>query len=73
MNLLYYLERVTPFRTLHPSAVFEYRYAVTESVAQAKEWEERMLKRYFRRFGELPMLNSVLPNRYGSYDDPGDD
>lgn len=24
---------------------------------------------YFRRFGELPPLNAIMPNRYGDYDE----
>lgn len=69
MNWLYYIERHTPFRDHHPTARFEYRFAVAESEAQVVEWEERLLKSYFRRFGELPPLNAIMPNRYGGYDE----
>ncbi|MDY3554254.1 hypothetical protein R5W24_003373 [Gemmata sp. JC717] len=70
LNLLYYLEHYSPLPERHPTAVYEYRYAVAESPVQAKVWEERLLKRYFRTFGELPPLNSTLPKRYGNYEDP---
>jgi hypothetical protein len=29
--------------------------------------EERLIKDYFLRFGEVPPLNSAIPERYGEY------
>ena len=37
LNLLYYLDHYTPLLQLHPTAVYEYRFAVAESPEKAKE------------------------------------
>lgn len=68
MNLLYYLERYTPLPRVYPTSQIKYRFRVMQSGEQAKSEEESMLKGYLTTFGELPPLNSVLPNRDGGYE-----
>jgi hypothetical protein len=42
----------------------QYSYKKSANQNNAKKEEERLLKCYFRRFGEVPPLNSNLPNKY---------
>ena len=63
-NLLHQLLDLRPFRSRLPSCVYEYRFIRTRTRGAAGSLEELLLKRYLRRFGEVPPLNSVIPNRY---------
>lgn len=42
--------------------LIQYSYVCLPSVSAAKREEERLLKCYFKRFGELPPLNRELPH-----------
>ena len=63
-NLLYILDSYSNFDTWLRDSQLQYRYAVMEYSARAKEIEEVLLKSYFLRFGEVPPLNSAIPKRY---------
>lgn len=63
-NLLHQLLDLRRFRSRLPSCVYQYRFIRTRTREGAGDLEEALLKRYLRRFGEVPPLNSVIPNRY---------
>ncbi len=69
INLLYYLERFTSLRHAFPGATYEYRFVRLESVEAAKLLEAKIIKRYVCQFADRPPLNSVLPNRYGGWEE----
>lgn len=45
--------------------MFSYKDRDTEEAATAEE--ERLIKKYVQRFGEVPPINTVIPNRYGDW------
>jgi len=67
-NLLYYLLRHSPLKKVHPEHRLEYRFRKESDKAAAKLAEERMIKAYIRAFGEVPPINSAIPDRYGSWE-----
>ena len=67
MNLLYYVENYTALLQLFPGCSYDYRFLQVETAEAAKELEGSLLKDYFKTFGELPPLNSVIPDRYSNW------
>jgi hypothetical protein len=65
-NLLHILETVSPLGVIYKERVYEYSYAM---VAEGDEdrAEEEEIKAYVKRFGEVPPLNSAIPDRYGDW------
>lgn len=63
-NLLHRLEKSTPLKRVMPRRVYQYRFRPVRNRADAKKLEERLIKGYVKRFGEVPPLNSAIPNRY---------
>ncbi len=63
-NLLHQLEKSTPLKRLMPRRVYQYRFRTTSNRLDAQRLEERLIKRYVKQFGEVPPLNSAIPNRY---------
>jgi hypothetical protein len=70
-NLLWVLDRFSQHREWRCGAEYEYRYAPVENESVAHTQEELLLKRYFLRFGEVPPLNSAIPNRFGEWPSEG--
>jgi hypothetical protein len=66
-NLLHYLLRYTPLNDRFPNHHIEYRYRGEDDKGTAKAAETRLIKAYIREFGEVPPLNSAIPDRYGSW------
>jgi hypothetical protein len=66
-NLLYYLLRHSPLNERFPHHQLEYRFRGEDNKAAAKSAEARLIKAYIREFGEVPPLNSAIPDRYGSW------
>ena len=65
MNLVYYLWKYSSiFREKFKSAKFQYSFCRCSSVYKAKNCESDLIKSYFKKFGEVPPLNSSIPNRY---------
>ena len=63
-NLIYILnEQVDRFEMRE--VMFCYKCEENEKAAKTKE--QRLLKKYVQRFGELPPINSSIPNRYGDW------
>ena len=50
---------------------FTIQFAVMKlnNKTEAETKEERLLKGYFKKFGELPPLNSLMPDKYISWDE----
>ncbi len=63
-NLLWLLVRYSRLRRKLGSFVLQYQYASTRSREAAGRFETTLLKKYVKRFGEVPPLNSVIPSRY---------
>lgn len=63
-NLLRLLVRHCGLRRKIGTFVLEYQYAPTRSRRAAGRAETTLLKRYVKRLGEVPPLNSVIPSRY---------
>jgi hypothetical protein len=45
----------------------EYSYTEVPNIAELEIEEERNIKLYCKQFGEVPPLNSAIPNRYGKW------
>jgi hypothetical protein len=50
-----------------PKCALQYRFRKETDRPTARRAEERMLKDYIMKFGELPVLNSAIPDRYGDW------
>ena len=48
---------------IYPEASLQYNMIWTSDIEDAKRDEERLLKIYFKRFGELPPLNNNISNQ----------
>jgi hypothetical protein len=65
-NLLYLLMNYSRLKEHVNAPSVEYSFAKCGSAKLAVDREAAMLRSYFIRHGELPPLNSILPDRYGS-------
>lgn len=66
-NLLYLLIKYSRFSSTLLEYNIEYRYKGVSSKKEAKRQEELRIKDYVKAFGEVPPLNSVIPNRFGEW------
>jgi hypothetical protein len=56
---------VTSFqKSVYKGSEIQFRCMRLNDKAEAEKYEESLLKTYFKRFGELPPLNSEMPNQY---------
>ena len=67
-NLLCLLLRHSPLKARFPKHRVEFRFRPETDKQAAKTAEARLIKEYIREFGEVPPLNSAIPDRYGSWD-----
>ena len=67
MNLVYYLEKYTGFKKKFKEVQFQYCFCKCSDVAKSKSQEEQLIKAYFKKFGEVPPLNSAIPHRYDGW------
>jgi hypothetical protein len=67
MNLVYYLNEYTDFKKKFEGGQFQYCFCECSNVAECKSQEEQLIKAYFKKFGEVPPLNSAIPNRYENW------
>ena len=65
MNLIYYLKVYTNFLNMFKNTNFQYSFYECSDVTESKKEEEKLIKSYFKEFGEVPPLNSAIPKRYG--------
>jgi len=70
-NLLHQLIRYSPLNERFQDYRLEFRYYPAMDQTAAKLAEEQSIKRYICKFGEVPPLNSVIPNRYGDWGTDG--
>ncbi len=63
-NLLHMLERRSSLLRTFPKARYEIAFRLMHEREQAAAEEEALIKAYLYRFGEVPPLNSAVPNRY---------
>lgn len=68
MNLVYYLKAYTNFPNRFKDTNFQYSICECSDVAQSKKEEEKLIKSYFKEFGEVPPLNSAIPKRYEGWE-----
>ena len=67
-NLLYKIQKyVVPFNQRFPKPVLQYKFFKFKSKEEAVNMEERLIKAYIKKFGEVPLLNSAIPNRVGEW------
>jgi hypothetical protein len=64
-NLLYLLINYSRLKRVVSKPSVEYRFTKRETDQLAIEHEAALLRAYIVRHGELPPLNSILPDRYG--------
>lgn len=67
-NLLYYLLRHSPLNERFQGFKIEYRFREEVDKSNAKQAEDRLIKAYVREFGEVPPLNTSIPDRYGNWE-----
>lgn len=67
-NLFHFLIQHGSLNQRFPVHHLEFCYVPTVNKGAAKLAEERLIKRYVREFGEVPPLNSAIPNRYASWE-----
>jgi predicted GIY-YIG superfamily endonuclease len=61
--LLSLLKDYSHFNAEHRNSKYEYRFQKTENKVDAKFKESRHIKKYVKRYGEVPPLNSAIPNK----------
>ena len=68
MNLVYYLKDYPNFLKRFKDENFQYSFCKCSGVAESRKKEEKLIKSYFKEFGEVPPLNSAIPNRYKKWE-----
>jgi hypothetical protein len=68
-NLLYYLMRHTVFGQTFAGTSVEFAFAPMPDEATRELVQEQLIKRYWCRHGELPPLQSNIPQRYGEWEE----
>lgn len=63
-NLLHLLLRFSRLKDAVPNARIVYQFVGVDTEGEARIVEARLLKDYLVRHGELPPLNSAIPDRY---------
>ena len=66
-NLLHHLLQHTRFAKNFPNHRLELRYRREPTKADAKTAEAKLIKQYVRKHGEVPPLNTALPNRHDGW------
>lgn len=51
-------------KSVYKGSKVQFRWMRLKDKAEAETYEERLLKTYFKRFGELPPLNSEMPRKH---------
>ena len=61
--LLFLLEEYSQIKTKFGAIQCQYRFQEMKNGDRAKDKESRLIKEYVKRYGEVPPLNSAIPNR----------
>jgi len=64
--LLRLLEQESSLSAAYPGREYQYSFAKVAR-GQEDETEEELIKAYVKQFGEVPPLNSAIPNRLGDW------
>lgn len=64
-NLLFLLLEYSRMKKCIKNPNFQYRFAEAPSKTRAIELELELLRAYLQKYGELPPLNSSVPDKYG--------
>ena len=62
-SLLHILERFTPLRNVYWDYGYEYSYQQLRNIEEAKVLGAHLTREYVAQFGEVPPLNSTIPER----------
>lgn len=62
-NLLYLLEKYSKFNSKYKKLKYQYRFFKINSKANTKRQERRLIKDYVKQYGEVPPVNSAIPDR----------
>jgi len=62
--LLYLVNRYSLFKAKYSKPKYQYHYQKLRTKNAAKTIESKLIKDYFKQYGELPPLNSAMPNRH---------
>ena len=68
MNLIYYLSTHTEFKQLFNEHQIQFSFLKCKDKQEAVEKEYDLIKTYFKKYGEVPPLNSALPKRYENWE-----
>lgn len=68
MNLICYLKAYTNFPNRFKDTNFQYSFCECSDVTESRKEEEKLIKSYFKEFGEVPPLNSAIPKRYEGWE-----
>ena len=63
-NLLFLLKEYSRFKTKYNRTRYQYRFQKVKTRDDAKKKEKKLIKDYFKKYGEVPPLNSAIPDRY---------
>ena len=66
-RLLYRLETSTNLTRCYPQREYQYSFKPVRTEARAKRLEQLLIKQYVKKHGEVPPLNSAIPDRYSEY------
>jgi hypothetical protein len=62
-HLLFLLAKYSRLQPRHRDRQYQLRFLALESRHQAKKKESELIKDYVKRYGEVPPLDSAIPNR----------
>jgi predicted GIY-YIG superfamily endonuclease len=63
-NLLFLLKEYSHFEAKHGNSKYEYHFKKLNTKDDATKKETKLIKDYVKQYGEVPPLNSAIPNRY---------
>jgi predicted GIY-YIG superfamily endonuclease len=66
---LFTINRYTDFRKSRNHFKLQYSFKRLPNKKETKQEWERLLKLYFKRYGEVPPVNNNLPHKYISWED----
>ncbi len=66
-QLLNLIESFNNFKQRYKNYKLQYCFWEKPSKKKAKKEEERLIKKYVKKFGEVPPLNSLIPNKQGDW------
>ena len=69
-NLLYFLIKHSLFDKIFHDFILQFRYKQLPTEHDAKTEEKSAIKEYICKFGEVPPLNSAIPDRYNGWPSP---